>query len=58
MPEKLVNNKNLKLYIFKPFILFDPKFKTNEIGEILLPDGHSFDRIVLDQHMRFLYLDS
>tara|TARA_B100000470_G_scaffold48785_1_gene36153 strand:+ start:392 stop:532 length:141 start_codon:yes stop_codon:yes gene_type:complete len=34
MPEKLVNNKNLELYIFKPFILFDPKLKTNEIGEV------------------------
>ena len=34
MPEKLVNNKNLELYIFRPFILFDLKFKTNEIGEI------------------------
>ena len=34
MPEKLVNNKNSELYIFKPFILFGPKFKTNEIGEI------------------------
>ena len=34
MPEKLVNNKNLELYIFKPFIIYNPKFKTNEIGEI------------------------
>ena len=34
MPEERVNNKNLELYIFKPFILFYPKFKTNEIGEI------------------------
>lgn len=32
MPEGLVNNKNLELYIFKPFILFDPKVKTNKIG--------------------------
>ena len=34
MPEKLVNNKNLELYIFKPFIPYDPEFETNEIGEI------------------------
>ena len=31
MPEELVNNKNLELYIFKPFMLYDPELKRTKL---------------------------
>tara|TARA_Y100000588_G_scaffold209804_1_gene223688 strand:- start:170 stop:310 length:141 start_codon:yes stop_codon:yes gene_type:complete len=37
MPEKLVNNKYLETYIFKPFIPSNPEFEMTDIGQIFPP---------------------